>query len=209
MKGGIIMYIPKYFIITDETMAYDIMKEHSFSTLFSQHNGMPFATHLPLILNKENTYLYGHFARPNPQWKDIKNQTVLAIFHGPHCYISPSWYETNKAVPTWNYVTVHVYGEVELLEDENELMGSLHEMVLKYETPDSSYRLQDVDAEFLAGMNKGVQGFKIKINKIEGKAKLSQNHSLQRQELVINQLEQISNTDEQQISSLMKANLKK
>lgn len=203
------MYIPSHFKVTDETMAYDIMKEYSFATLFSQHNGMPFATHLPLILNKENTYLYGHFARPNPQWKDIENQTVLAIFHGPHCYISPSWYETNNAVPTWNYVTVHVYGEVELIEDESELIGSLHEMVLKYEAPDSSYRLQDVDAEFLAGMNKGVQGFKIKINKIEGKAKLSQNHSLQRQELVINRLEQISNTNEQQVSSLMKANLNK
>jgi transcriptional regulator len=203
------MYIPAHFKIKDETLAFDIMKEHSFATLFSQHYGMPFATHLPLILNKENSYLYGHFARPNPQWKDIKNQTVLAIFHGPHCYISPSWYETNKAVTTWNYVTVHVYGEVELLEDEYELMSSLHDMVLKYEAPDSSYSLQDVDAEFLAGMNKGIQGFKIKINKIEGKAKLSQNHPLQRQELIVNQLEQISNTDEQQISLLMKANLKK
>ncbi|MDV2684359.1 FMN-binding negative transcriptional regulator [Alkalihalophilus lindianensis] len=203
------MYIPSHFRVTDETVAYDIMKEHSFATLFSQHNGMPFATHLPLILNKENTYLYGHFARPNPQWKDIKNQSVLAIFHGPHCYISPSWYETNKAVPTWNYVTVHVYGKVELVEDEKELMDSLHEMVLNYETPNSSYRLQDVDAEFITGMSKGIQGFKIRINKIEGKAKLSQNHSTERQELVINQLEEIPNTDEQQISSLMKANLKK
>ncbi|PGT79765.1 MULTISPECIES: FMN-binding negative transcriptional regulator [Bacillaceae] len=202
------MYIPKYFKITDEKIALNIIKEHSFATLFSQHNGIPFATHLPLILNKENSYLYGHFARPNPQWKDIENQTVLAIFHGPHCYISPSWYETNKAVPTWNYVTVHVYGEVELLEDENELIDSLHDMVLKYETPESSYRLQDVPAEFLAGMNKGVQGFKIKINKIEGKVKLSQNHSLQRQELVINQLEQNFNADEQQIALLMKANIK-
>ena len=203
------MYIPTHFKIKEETLAFDIIKEHSFATLFSQHNGMPFATHLPLILNKDNSYLYGHFARPNPQWKNIKNQTVLAIFHGPHCYISPSWYETNKAVPTWNYVAVHVYGEVELLEDEHELMSSLNDMVLKYEAPDSSYSLQDVDTEFLAGMNKGVQGFKIKINKIEGKAKLSQNHRLQRQELIVNQLEQISNTDEQQISLLMKANLKK
>jgi len=203
------MYIPTHFKIKEETLAFDIIKEHSFATLFSQHNGMPFATHLPLILNKDNSYLYGHFARPNPQWKNIKNQTVLAIFHGPHCYISPSWYETNKAVPTWNYVAVHVYGEVELLEDEHELMSSLNDMVLKYEAPDSSYSLQDVDTEFLAGMNKGVQGFKIKINKIEGKAKLSQNHPLQRQELVVNQLVQISNTDEQQISLLMKANLKK
>ncbi|WP_096200246.1 FMN-binding negative transcriptional regulator [Bacillus sp. FJAT-45350] len=203
------MYIPSQFKIADEAMIYDIIKEHSFATLFSEHNGMPFATHLPLILNKENTYLYGHLARPNPQWKDIENQTVLAVFHGPHCYISPSWYETNQAVPTWNYVSVHVYGEVELLEDENELMHSLQEMVFKYETSDSSYTMQDVDAELLAGMNKGVQSFKIKINKVEGTAKLSQNHSLQRQELVIKQLEQISNSDEQQISSLMKANFKK
>ncbi len=106
-------------------------------------------------------------------------------------------------------MTVHVYGEVELLEDEQELRDSLHDMVLKYEALDSSYRLKDVDANFLAGMNKGVQGFKIKINKIEGKAKLSQNHSLQRQELIVNQLEQSSNTDEQQISLLMKSNLEK
>lgn len=203
------MYIPTHFKIKDDTLAFAIMKEHSFATLFSQYNEIPFATHLPLILNKDNSYLYGHFARPNPQWKDIKNQTVLAIFHGPHCYISPSWYETNQAVPTWNYVTVHVYGEVELIVDEQELMNSLHDMVMKYEAPDSSYNLQDVDAEFLAGMNKGVQGFKIKINKIEGKAKLSQNHPLQRQELIVKQLEQISNTDEQQISLLMKASLKK
>ena len=202
------MYIPKQFEIKDFAVAYDVIQENSFATLFSMHEGKPFATHLPLILNEEKNYLYGHFARPNPQWKDIKNQTVLAVFHGPHCYISPSWYETNQAVPTWNYVTVHAYGKVELLEDEHELVGSLHDMVLKYEGPDSSYKLQEVDAEFLDGMNKGIQGFKIKINRIEGKAKLSQNHSLHRQELIVNQLEQISNTDEQKISSLMKANLK-
>lgn len=201
------MYIPSHFKMIDESIAYEMMKEHSFATLISQHNGMPLATHLPLILKKDNTYLYGHFARTNPQWNDIKNQTVLVIFHGPHCYISPSWYETNKSVPTWNYVTVHVYGEVELIEDEHELMDSLHDMVLKYEAPDSSYKLQDVDEEFLTSMTKGIQGFKIKVNKVEGKAKLSQNHSLQRQKLVINQLEQIQNAGEQQISLLMKENL--
>ncbi|TDF93763.1 FMN-binding negative transcriptional regulator [Paenibacillus piri] len=201
------MYIPTHFKITDISTAYKIIRENSFATLFSQHDGTPYATHLPLILDTNHMYLYGHFARPNPQWNDIRNQTVLAVFHGPHCYISPSWYETNKAVPTWNYVTVHVYGEVELIDDENELMVSLNDMVSKYETPNSSYRLQDVDPDFLSGMNKGVQGFKMKINRIEGKAKLSQNHSIQRQELIIQQLEKIKNTDEQKISTLMKQNL--
>lgn len=201
------MYIPEHFTMKEVTAAYNVIQENSFATLFSIHKGMPFATHLPLMLNKEKTYLYGHFARANPQWMDIENQTVLTVFHGPHCYISPSWYETNQAVPTWNYVTVHVYGEVELTRDEHELMSSLNDLVLKYEAPDSSYRLQDVDAEFLAGMNKGVQGFKIKIDRIEGKAKVSQNHSLHRQELIIKQLEQIPFPNEQQIASLMKANL--
>jgi transcriptional regulator len=203
------MYIPKQFEIKELAAAYDVIQENSFASLFSMHEGMPFVTHVPLLLNQEKNYLYGHFARSNPQWKDITNQTVLAVFHGPHCYISPSWYETNQAVPTWNYVTVHVYGEVEFMEDEQELTSSLYDMVLKYEAPNSLYKLQDVDANFLAGMNKGIQGFKIKINKIEGKAKLSQNHSLHRQELVMNQLDQIHNTDEQKISFLMKANLKK
>ncbi|MFE5320902.1 FMN-binding negative transcriptional regulator [Paenibacillus sp. NPDC056579] len=202
------MYIPSHFEITDVSVAYKIIKENSFATLFSQHDGTPFATHLPLLLDNNHMHLVGHFARPNPQWKDIRNQSVLAVFHGPHCYISPSWYETNKAVPTWNYVTVHVYGEVELVDNEDELMASLNDMVLKYEAPDSSYSLRDIDPGFLSGLNKGVQGFKLKINRIEGKAKLSQNHSIQRQELVIQQLEKIQNTDEQRISSLMKQNLR-
>lgn len=203
------MYIPNYFKITDDNIIFDIMKEHSFATLISQQDGAPVATHLPLILNEDNTYLIGHFARPNPQWKDIEHQTVLAIFHGPHCYISPSWYETGQAVPTWNYVTVHVYGEIELIKDETEVMESLHEMVLKYEAKDSPYNLQNIDPKYLGGLNKGIQGFKIKISKIEGKAKLSQNHPQERRELVIKQLEQIPRTDEQEIARLMKESLEK
>ena len=202
------MYIPKDFKITDESVAYGVIQEHSFATLFSQHDGKPVATHLPLLLNKEKTYLYGHFARPNPQWKEIEHQTVLAVFHGPHCYISPSWYESDQTVPTWNYVSVHVYGEVELVEDDHELVESLNELVTTFEAPDSSYNLEDLDPALLAGMSKGVQGFKIKINQIEGKAKLSQNHSIERQERVIRQLEQKPTTDEQQIASWMKGNLK-
>jgi transcriptional regulator len=201
------MYIPPYFKITDESVAHDIIKEHGFATLFSQHNGMPFATHLPLLLNKEKTHLYGHFARPNPQWKEIESQTVLAIFHGPHCYVSPSWYETDKAVPTWNYVTVHVYGEIELVEDEGEVMESLQELVMKYEAPDSSYKLEDLDSKYLAGMSKGIQAFKLNITKIEGKAKLSQNHPTERQERVIEQLEQNPHANEQEIAFWMKGNL--
>ncbi|WP_424237066.1 FMN-binding negative transcriptional regulator [Bhargavaea ginsengi] len=201
------MYIPPKFKITDDDMNVQVIHEHGFATLFSQHDGVPFAAHLPLMLSEDQTSLYGHFARQNPQWKDIAGQTVLAVFHGPHCYISPSWYETNQAVPTWNYVTVHVLGEVELLEHGSELTKHLNDIVLKYEAPDSSYRLDDAGLDFIDGMTKGVQGFKINISNIEGKAKLSQNHPLHRQKRIIERLEKSTDSDERKIAASMRTNL--
>jgi transcriptional regulator len=201
------MYIPLPFQIENEEIIFDMMLKNSFATLISQHAGAPFATHLPLIIDKADKCLYGHFARPNPQWKDIQNQEVLAIFQGPHCYISPSWYETEMAVPTWNYVAAHVYGQVELVDDEHELLDALRQMVLRYEEPNSPYQLDQVDPGFIAGMSKGIQGFKININKIEGKAKLSQNHRPERQALVIERLEQSDRENEQKIASAMRENL--
>ncbi|MEH7532818.1 FMN-binding negative transcriptional regulator [Bacillus toyonensis] len=198
------MYIPKYFAIQGEEMKYETIEQNSFATLFSQHNGEPYATHLPLLLNRETLTLYGHFARPNAQWKDSENQQVLAIFQGPHSYISPSWYETNKAVPTWNYVAVHVYGELEVVEDKQELLNSLQDLVHKYEDPQSTYSLDDVDPDYMAGLSKGIVGFKIKINKIEGKAKLSQNHSIERRNLVVEKLEKVGSEGSKRIAELMR-----
>lgn len=198
------MYIPKYFAIQDEEMKYEIMEQNSFATLFSQHNGEPYATHLPLLLNRETLTLHGHFARPNEQWKDSENQEVLAIFQGPHSYISPSWYETNNAVPTWNYVAVHVYGELKFVEDEQELIDSLQELVHKYEGSESAYLLNDVDPNYMGGLSKGIVGFKVKINKIEGKAKLSQNHSVERRKLVVEELEKVGSEGSKGIAELMR-----
>jgi transcriptional regulator len=203
------MYIPKHFEINDEDFIYDFIEKYSFATLFSQHNGEPYATHLPLILNKSESALYGHFARPNEQWKDVENQQVLVVFQGPHCYISPSWYETTKAVPTWNYVSIHLYGKVEIVEDGKIILDTLNELVNKYESPDSPYNLNDVEPSFIEGMSKGIVAFKIIITKIEAKAKLSQNHPVERQELIIKHLEGTSNQDHIQIASLMKKNLQK
>ena len=203
------MYIPKQFNIEDESTIYDFIEKYSFATLVSQHNGEPCATHLPLILNKSENALYGHFARPNEQWKDAENQQVLAIFQGPHSYISPSWYETMKAVPTWNYVSIHVYGKMEIIKNQKVILDSLNDMVKKYEDPASPYDLSDVDPSFIEGMSKGIVAFKLNIKKIEAKAKLSQNHPLERQELIIKQLEISSQQDNVQIATLMKKNLEK
>ncbi|WP_042461259.1 FMN-binding negative transcriptional regulator [Neobacillus dielmonensis] len=203
------MYIPKHFKIDDEKVIYGYIEKYGFAILFSQHNGEPCATHLPLILNRSDHALYGHFARPNGQWKDAENQQVLVVFQGPHCYISPSWYETTKAVPTWNYVSVHVYGNLEIIEDEKVIFDSLDDLVNKYEKPDSPYNLNDVEPSFIEGLSKGIVAFKINITKIEAKAKLSQNHPVERQELVIKNLEATSQQDNIQVASLMRSNLQK
>ena len=203
------MYIPKYFEIKDQDVIENFIEKYSFATLFSQHNGEPCATHLPLILKKDEQALYGHFARPNEQWKDADNQQVLVVFQGPHCYISPSWYETTKAVPTWNYVSIHLYGKMEMIEDEKIIFDSLNDMVNKYESTDSPYNLNNVESRYIEGMSKGIVAFKIKITKIEAKAKLSQNHPVERQELIISQLESTSNQDNIQVAALMRKNLQK
>ncbi|NHM30813.1 FMN-binding negative transcriptional regulator [Neobacillus terrae] len=203
------MYIPKHFEIKDQDVIYNFIEEYSFATLFSQHKGEPCATHLPLLLNKDEHALYGHFARPNGQWKDADNQLVLVVFQGPHCYISPSWYETTKAVPTWNYVSIHLYGKMEMIADGKIIFDSLNDMVKKYESTDSSYNLNDVDPSFIEGMSKGIVAFKIKITKIEAKAKLSQNHPVERQELIISHLERTTNQDNLQVAALMRKNLQK
>jgi transcriptional regulator len=201
------MYIPKYFKIDDEDQIYEFIEKYSFATLYSTHEGEPYATHLPLVLKKDENALYGHFARPNGQWKDIENQSVLVVFQGPHCYISPSWYEINDAVPTWNYVSIHLYGKVDIIEDERVIFDSLNDMVKKYEKPDSPYNLNNVDSKYIEGLSKGIVAFKITITKIEAKAKLSQNHPSERQELIIEHLERSANHDNLEVATLMKKNL--
>lgn len=199
------MYIPPYFKINDVKIMYDLIEKHSFATVISTHEDVPFASHLPLTLDRDQGVLYGHFARANPQWSDVLQQHVLAIFHGPHCYISPSWYETNKSVPTWNYVTVHVYGRIHFLNND-ELLESLRNMVGKYEHAESPYKMVEA-ADYINGLAKGIVGFKLHISKMEGKAKLSQNHPEERQKRVIEQLEKLPDEDSRQIGALMKQNL--
>jgi transcriptional regulator len=200
------LYIPAQFKIEDHAQIVAFMKAHSFATIISSHEGLPFASHLPLLVDEEAHCLYGHFARPNPQWTDVEQQEVLVIFQGPHCYISPSWYGIPTAVPTWNYSAVHVYGKIELLHDDDDVLRILHQLTSKYESPESTYDLNNVDLAYIAGMSKGIQSFKLQMTRIEGKAKLSQNQPIERQERIIRALEQKEHA-EQQVAAMMRENL--
>src|SRR5262245_45723809 len=107
------MYIPAAFAESDQARLHEFIEQNSFGTLVSQGAGRPFASHLPFLLERDagpRGVLVGHMARANPQWQDAAGQTVLAIFTGPHVYISPSWYEADQVVPTWNFTAVHACG---------------------------------------------------------------------------------------------------
>src|SRR5690606_3576711 len=100
------MYVPPSFRPHDHEVLQAFMRRHSFATLVSQLDGVPFATHLPLLHRAQvgsDGQLLGHVARANPQWQELAGQQVLAIFNGPHAYVSPTWYGVKDAVPTWNY----------------------------------------------------------------------------------------------------------
>ncbi|TCZ80139.1 FMN-binding negative transcriptional regulator [Paenibacillus albiflavus] len=202
------MYIPKHFKVEDKQVIYDFIEKNSFGILVSSHNGVPYATNLPLVLDRDQGYLYGHFARPNTQWLDIEEQEILVIFQGPHHYISSSWYETNESVPTWNYVAVHVYGRVERIDDRTELLHGLKELVSKYEEMSSSYTIDEQNQSYVDKLIQGIVGFRLKINRLEGKWKLSQNHSAERKEMVIEQLNLIGTDHAKEIANLMKERMK-
>ncbi len=203
------MFIPDCFNVDDEETIYEYIEKYSFATLISQDNGEPYATHLPLLLNKDERVLYGHMAHANKQWVEGGKQQILAIFHGPHCYISPTYYETTKAVPTWDYVSVHVYGKMEIMSERDKILNSLTDLVDKYEEADSQYNFQDLDSRMIDSMTRELVAFKIRITKIEAQAKLSQNHPVERQKLIIKHLESQSDQNNKQVAALIRQNLMK
>ena len=131
------MFIPPSFRIDDPVKLSAFMDAHSFATLVTCDSGAPFASHLPMRHYFEEgvcTTLVAHMARANAQWRHFRDEEeVLAIFTGPHAYISPSWYTTDPAVPTWNYAATHVYGIPTLLTDHSAIVAMLDETVAFYE----------------------------------------------------------------------------
>ena len=149
-----------------------------------------------------NDILVGHIAKANPQWKGFtEDEELLCIFNGPHAYISSSWYKEEE-VPTWNYIAVHVYGKVKIL-NEDEVMASLHRLVDKYEAGSRNpVSLKNMSPNTLLQV-KGVVGFKIEITDIQAKYKLSQNRE-QDHPKIIKELEDTESLANHEIANHMK-----
>lgn len=202
------MYVPKAFQQTDLAELHRFIERYSFAVLCSTgDDGVPFASHLPLLRDQRAAppgALIGHMARANPQWRHADGKPVLAVFAGPHVYVSPSWYEAEDVVPTWNYVTVHVTGIFRAMHERDAMLEIVREMVGVYEAGKSEPWELGPPNDYLERMLHGIVGFRIEITGMEGKWKLSQNHPPERREKVMRALDEQDSEDAQAIVRLMR-----
>ncbi|MDY3554533.1 FMN-binding negative transcriptional regulator [Gemmata sp. JC717] len=206
------MYTPPHFAEDDRDALHDLIERYSFGLLVSRVAGEPFATHLPFLLDRTagpHGTLVGHMARANPHWHDLTAEPVLAVFSGPHAYISPAWYETEHAVPTWNYVAVHATGRAALVEDHTELLDIVRRSVSYYEAARPNPWALNESGPFVERLLPQIVGFRIEIERLEGKKKLSQNHPRERREKVIQALELDGSADGAAVAALMRDTLSK
>lgn len=196
------MYVPKHFAVEDRAALDAVIRDYPFGLLIGELEGSPFATHLPFLLDGDR--LLSHFARGNPHWKSIDGRAeMLAVFSGPHAYVSPRWYEAEQAVPTWNYVAVHVYGAPRVIEDPVRVRDLLDRLVTEYEG--DAWSLDGQDADFTDRMRKGIVAFEMPIERIEGKFKLSQNRPVEDRRRVITELEKPAEGQNADLAGLMRA----
>jgi transcriptional regulator len=201
------VYVPTAFDQSDLPTLHHFIEQHSFAVLCSTtEDGVPFASHLPLLLERNSAphgVLVGHMARANPQWRHADGRTVLAVFHGPHVYVSPAWYEADDVVPTWNYAAVHTTGVLRAVHDRDALLKIVEDMVARYETSrPSPWQIGEPNA-YLERMLRGIVGFRIEIATIEGKWKLSQNQPAERREKVLRALRAQGGEDAAAVADLM------
>lgn len=206
------MYTPKAYIEDDPKVLHHAMRDWSFATLVTAVDGVANATHLPFLLDVDDTgnaVLTTHFARANAQFKDIQaGAPALVIFQGPHAFISPSWYVNQLTFPTWNYTAIHARGQPELLEDPTVIRAVLDRTVAQYDTPlGGNWRFPDMPAELTASRLRAIVALRIPVTQLEGKLKLNQDKSVDDRRGVITALEATGDPDGVAVARLMRAHL--
>lgn len=202
------VYLPPAFTEKRPEMLIGHIERYDFGLLVSHGAAGLVASHIPFLTERagDRLHLQGHLARPNPQVADLaQGGEVLAIFHGPHAYISPNWYATGPSVPTWNYADVHAYGTVQLIEDEEWLHRFLVRLSERHEARNSvPWRMEDLPEPYARSMLKGIVGLDIAVTRLEGKYKLSQNRPAADRPGVIDALEAQDDDEPRAIARLMR-----
>jgi transcriptional regulator len=199
------MYIPKVNLTTNQTEIVAFMKQFSFATIITAKDSFPIATHLPFLVTTkdDNIILSSHFAKANEHWQEIENKNVLVIFSEPHAYISTKNYDKELNVPTWNYISIHAYGQGKLITEIDKTFEILEKTIDNYET---SYRKQwdNFPEDYKIKMSKGIVAFEILITDVQAKKKLSQNRTKTEQRKIIDTLSKSTDTNELLIAKYMK-----
>jgi transcriptional regulator len=204
------MYLPTAFAERNLAKLHEFIEQNGFGLVISSSDGRLVASHLPLLLDSTagaQGALLGHMARANHQWRQAAGQEVLAIFSGPHAYISPTWYQAEQMVPTWNYVAVHAYGRLTLFQDPEALLQVVDDLVQTYERSMPEPWLLDGREEFVRRKLEQIVGFRIDIEHLEGKWKLSQNQSVEPRQRAIQALKGRLDENSQAIAALMEETL--
>jgi transcriptional regulator len=206
------MYVPPSFRVEDAGKLAAFMRQYSFATLITNDGVAPFASHLPM-LHRANGGPHGtllsHMARANPQWKHFESgREALAVFHGPHGYVSPSWYRAEVAVPTWNYAVVHAYGVPKVFDDHERVVTLLREIVETYESSFERPWAGELPLEYRDKMIQGIVAFEMPISRIEGKFKFGQNRSEADILGVIDALYSAADADSHALAQMMRAECK-
>jgi transcriptional regulator len=173
------LYIPPSFAAKDRAAIARLIHDCPFATLVTPAAPEPWISHIPLLMTDAGEpygTLIGHFARANPHWQHVNDAQSIAIFHGPHAYVSPSWYmEPTQAVPTWNFTSIHAHGSLEIFDEPAATRGVLDALIRRFEgTRAAPWKLAMPDHQRDALVS-AIVAFKMPIRRLDAKFKLSQN----------------------------------
>lgn len=199
------MYIPALNRVENRAAINSFIQAYGFGTLITNAGEKIVASHLPVLFDEKANALRSHMARANEQWKHFAGTNeVLCIFHGPHAYISPSWYAEQHTVPTWNYAVVHVYGKPALV-GEAALKQIVFDTVAKFESSMPTPWKIPLSEQEITGMLKAIVGFKIEITRVEAKFKLGQNRSAEDQETMLRHLQAAPDEETRALAKFIQA----
>ncbi|MGB0880464.1 MAG: FMN-binding negative transcriptional regulator [Polaribacter sp.] len=201
------MYTPKHYKNENIDEAIAFIERFNFGIMVTSESANPIATHLPFVVSKngDNIILTSHFAKANEQAINIEDKEILTIFSEPHAYVSPKYYDKKQNVPTWNYLAVHTYGNAKIIDNEKEIFLVLKQMISNF---DVAYLNQwnDLPYNYKSKMANGIIAFKITIDEIQFKEKLSQNKTKKERKRISSEFSKSSNLNENRIAEYMDKN---
>lgn len=206
------MYSPEYNRIEDRAEQLELMRANNFAILVTGIDGELAASHLVCMVEERVAaqgpalVIVGHMARTNPQWQAFFDDDVMVIFHGPHAYVSPRWYEQQERVPTWNYAAVHAYGRPRVI-DGREAKHAIMRRLVAMQDPAWLPKFEALRPGYVEQMLNAIVPFEIEVTRLETRWKLSQNRGRREQELIIAELEKSADSAGRATAALTRRHL--